>query len=106
MKHFNRYLEYSLRDANEMGMYESARTICNLPRVEGRLLAMTVTVLQLFLMSSQDTLRFAAVKTLNKAATRFPLGLVLLCPFCLILIGHSSAVAPCNLDLENANSGR
>ena len=42
------------------------------------------TVLQLFLSSPKPTMRFAAIRTLNKAA-----------------MTHAFAVAACNLDMEN-----
>ena len=48
-----------------------------------RELAPAVTVLQLFLCSPKPSLRFAAVRTLNKVAMVHPL-----------------AVTPCNMDME------
>lgn len=45
---------------------------------------MALAVLQLFLSSPKPTLRFAAVRTLNKVA-----------------ISHPSALKTCNLDMEN-----
>ncbi len=82
-------------------IFEAARAICALPRVTTRELSPAVNVLQLFLSSSkvvgwwqclfvfptcflgQATLRFAAVRTLNKVAQ-----------------SHPQAVAPCNTDMD------
>lgn len=49
-----------------MVIYEAARAIVNLTNVSARELAPAVSVLQLFLSSPKPTLRFAAVRTLNK----------------------------------------
>eukprot|EP00020_Sapocribrum_chincoteaguense_P002773 CAMPEP_0170750244 /NCGR_PEP_ID=MMETSP0437-20130122/10824_1 /TAXON_ID=0 /ORGANISM="Sexangularia sp." /LENGTH=919 /DNA_ID=CAMNT_0011089219 /DNA_START=57 /DNA_END=2816 /DNA_ORIENTATION=+ len=78
------FLEASLRHKSEIVVYEAARTICSLPGVTSRELAPSITVLQLFLSSPKATLRFAAVRTLNRVAMTFP-----------------AAVAACNLDMEN-----
>ncbi len=60
-----------------MVIMEAARAIVNMPEVTQRELQPAVTVLQLFLTSSKPTLRFAAVRTLNKvrdspATSKFP----------------------------------
>lgn len=49
-----------------MVIYEAAHAIVNLKRTTARELAPAVSVLQLFCNSSKPTLRFAAVRTLNK----------------------------------------
>jgi len=77
------YLESSLRHKSDMVIYEAATAICSLGGVTQRELAPAVTVLQLFLCSPKPTLRFAAVRTLNKVAMVHPL-----------------AVTPCNMDME------
>lgn len=78
------YLEQSLRNKNEMVVYEAARAICSLKNTTAKELTPAITVLQLFLSSPKPTLRFAAVRTLNKVAMTHPL-----------------AVTTCNLDMEN-----
>jgi coatomer protein complex subunit gamma len=50
-----------------MVIFEAARAIVGMPDVSQRELAPAVTVLQLFLTSSKPVLRFAAVRSLNKA---------------------------------------
>ena len=67
-----------------MVIYEAARAIINVKNVSARELAPAVSVLQLFLSSPKPTLRFAAVRTLNKIA-----------------ISHPQALKTCNLDMEN-----
>jgi len=78
------YLESCLRHKSEIVMFEAARTICRLKNATSRELTPAITVLQLFLSSPKPTLRFAAVRTLNKLAMTQPL-----------------AVTTCNLDMEN-----
>lgn len=78
------YLEQCLRNKNEMVVYEAARAICSLKNATAKELTPAITVLQLFLSSSKPTLRFAAVRTLNKVA-----------------MTHPVAVTACNLDMEN-----
>ena len=77
------YLESALRHKSDMVIYEAASAICSLTGVTQRELAPAVTVLQLFLCSPKPSLRFAAVRTLNKVAMVHPL-----------------AVTPCNMDME------
>ena len=60
------FIESCLRHKNEMVIYEAAHAIVNLKRTTARELAPAVSVLQLFCNSSKPTLRFAAVRTLNK----------------------------------------
>jgi len=78
------FLESCLRHRSEMVIFEAARAICQLPNVSQRELTPAITVLQLFLSSPKPTLRFAAVRALNRVAMAFPL-----------------TVTSCNLDLEN-----
>jgi hypothetical protein len=52
---------------SEMVIYEAAHAIVNMKRTTSRELAPAVSVLQLFCSSQKPTLRFAAVRTLNKA---------------------------------------
>jgi len=77
------YLEGTLRHKSDMVIYEGANALCGLPNVTQRELTPAITVLQLFLCSSKPTLRFAAVRTLNRIA-----------------MIHPSAVTPCNMDME------
>ncbi|PNF33659.1 Coatomer subunit gamma [Cryptotermes secundus] len=78
------FIESCLRHKSEMVIYEAAHAIVNLRRTTSRELAPAVSVLQLFCSSPKPTLRFAAVRTLNKVA-----------------MSHPEAVTACNLDLEN-----
>ncbi|XP_066994235.1 coatomer subunit gamma [Anabrus simplex] len=78
------FIESCLRHKSEMVIYEAAHAIVNLRRTTSRELAPAVSVLQLFCSSPKPTLRFAAVRTLNKVA-----------------MSHPAAVTACNLDLEN-----
>jgi len=78
------FIESCLRHKSEMVIYEAAHAIVNMKRTTARELAPAVSVLQLFCSSPKPTLRFAAVRTLNKVA-----------------MTHPAAVTACNLDLEN-----
>ena len=71
---FYSFLESCLRHKAEMVIFEAARAICAMRDVSTRELAPAVTVLQLFLSSSKPVLRFAAVRTLNKARPSPPSG--------------------------------
>ena len=77
------YLESCLRHKSEVVIFEAARAICALPRVTARELTPAINVLQLFLSSPKATLRFAAVRTLNKVAQT-----------------HPQAVTACNADMD------
>ncbi|KAJ1555465.1 Coatomer subunit gamma-2 [Cladochytrium tenue] len=77
-------LEGWLRHRSDMVVYEAARAICNLRNVTSQELFPAVSALQLMLVNHKPTLRFAAIRTLNKLA-----------------MTHPAAVAPCNLDMEN-----
>lgn len=81
--HFE-FIESCLRHKSEMVIYEAAHAIVNMKSTTARELAPAVSVLQLFCGSPKPTLRFAAVKTLNKVA-----------------MTHPCAVTACNIDLEN-----
>jgi len=78
------FVESCLRHKSEMVIYEAAHAIVNMKKTSSRELAPAVSVLQLFCSSPKPTLRFAAVRTLNKVA-----------------MTHPAAVTACNLDLEN-----
>jgi coatomer protein complex subunit gamma len=67
---FYDFLESCLRNKSEIVIFEAARAIAGLRDVTARELAPAITVLQLFLSASKPTLRFAAVRTLNKARPR------------------------------------
>lgn len=78
------FIESCLHHKSEMVVYEAVHAIVNLKSTTSRELTPAVSVLQLFCSSPKPTLRFAAVRTLNKVA-----------------MTHPSAVTACNLDLEN-----
>lgn len=78
------FIESCLRHKSEMVIYEAAHAIVNMKHTTAKELAPAVSVLQLFCSSPKPTLRFAAVRTLNKVAMK-----------------HPAAVTACNLDLEN-----
>eukprot|EP01136_Pigoraptor_vietnamica_P015653 Opistho-1_new@59074 len=84
MKMLFDFLEQCLRHKSEMVVYEAARAICSLSGATARELTPAISVLQMFLSSPKPTLRFAAVRSLNKVALTRPL-----------------AVTSCNLDMEN-----
>ncbi|XP_061510592.1 coatomer subunit gamma isoform X1 [Anopheles gambiae] len=85
------FVECCLRNKSEMVVYEAAHAVVNLKRTNPRELSTAVSILQLFCGSSKATLRFAAVRTMNKVAML-----------------HPPAVNVCNLDLEGliADSNR
>ncbi|KAH6922665.1 hypothetical protein HPB50_017474 [Hyalomma asiaticum] len=83
------FVESCLRHKSEMVIYEAAHAIVNLRSTTTRELTPAVSVLQLFCSSPKPTLRFAAVRTLNKARLY------------LVAMAHPAAVTACNLDLEN-----
>lgn len=78
------FVDSCLRHKSEIVAYEAANAIVNLKCTSQRELTPAIAVLQLFLGSAKPTLRFAAVRTLNKVA-----------------INHPAAVMACNVDLEN-----
>jgi len=75
------YIENCLRHKSEVVVYEAARSLCGLKNITGKDLSAAVSVLQVLLVSSKATTRFAAVKTLNKVATRFPAAITSSCIF-------------------------
>uniref|UniRef100_A0A1B0G192 Coatomer subunit gamma n=1 Tax=Glossina morsitans morsitans TaxID=37546 RepID=A0A1B0G192_GLOMM len=85
------FIESCLRHKSEMVIYEAAHAIVNLKNTNARVLSPAFSILQLFCSSPKATLRFAAVRTLNKVA-----------------MTHPAAVTTCNLDLEGliADSNR
>lgn len=78
------FIEGCLRHKSDMVIYEAASAIVSLKCTTAKELASAVSVLQLLCSSPKPSLRYAAVKTLNK-----------------ISISHPAAVTACNLDLEN-----
>ena len=78
------FVESCLRHKSDMVIYEAASAIVSLKCTTTKELASAVSVLQLLCSSPRPSLRYAAVKTLNK-----------------ISISHPAAVTACNLDLEN-----
>lgn len=78
------FIEGCLRHKSDMVIYEAASAIVSLKCTTAKELASAVSVLQLLCSSPKPSLRYAAVKTLNK-----------------ISITHPAAVTACNLDLEN-----
>ncbi|XP_064605272.1 LOW QUALITY PROTEIN: coatomer subunit gamma-2-like [Liolophura sinensis] len=78
------FIEGCLRHKSEMVIYEAAHALVNMKNAKAKDMNAAVSVLQLFCGSPKPTLRFAAVRTLNKVAMK-----------------HPSAVTACNLDLEN-----
>jgi len=78
------FLENCLRHKNEMVIYEAARAICNLPRVDPTSVLPAVNVLQLFLSLPKPSLRFAAMRTLSDLASIHPV-----------------SVSKCNEDMES-----
>lgn len=77
------FIEKCLREKSEMVVYEAAHAIVNLKRTSARELVPAISILQLFCSSPKATLRFAAVRTMNKVA-----------------MVHPVAITTCNLDLE------
>lgn len=77
------FLEKCLREKSEMVVYEAAHALVKLKQTTARELAPAISILQLFCGSPKATLRFAAVRTMNKVA-----------------IVHPVAITTCNLDLE------
>lgn len=77
------FIEQCLREKSEMVVYEAAHAIVNLKRTTPRELAPAISMLQLFCGAPKATLRFAAVRTMNKVA-----------------MVHPVAITACNLDLE------
>uniref|UniRef100_A0A915IAW2 Clathrin/coatomer adaptor adaptin-like N-terminal domain-containing protein n=1 Tax=Romanomermis culicivorax TaxID=13658 RepID=A0A915IAW2_ROMCU len=77
------FLESCLRHKHETVIYEAVTAIVKLPNVTAKEISPAVNVLQLLLSSPRPSMRFAAVRTLNKVAMNYPV-----------------AVINCNVDLE------
>lgn len=60
------FIENCLRHKSEIVIYEAAHAIVNLKNTSAKELASAIPVLQLFCSSPKPTLRFAAIRTLNK----------------------------------------
>ncbi|CAJ0945500.1 unnamed protein product, partial [Mesorhabditis belari] len=77
------FIDTCLRHKSEMVVYEAASAIVSLPNTTPKELAPAISVLQLFCSSPKPSVRFAAVRTLNKVASK-----------------HPQSVTSCNVDLE------
>lgn len=77
-------LEGWLRHKSEMVNLEAAKAICEIKDASAKELFPAVTTLQNFLSSGKPSIKFAAIRALNKLAMTKP-----------------AAVAPCNIDMEN-----
>ncbi|KAL3314226.1 Coatomer subunit gamma-2 [Cichlidogyrus casuarinus] len=77
------FLETSLRSKSEMVIFEAAKAIISVKGTTAKELGPAVSVLQLG-CSSNQVMRYAAVKTLSMVATLYP-----------------AAVIACDMDLEN-----
>ncbi|KAF9363712.1 coatomer subunit gamma [Mortierella sp. NVP85] len=77
-------LEGWLRHKSEMVNLEAAKAICEMKDATAKELFPAVTTLQNFLTSGKPSIKFAAIRALNKLAMTQP-----------------AAVAPCNIDMEN-----
>ncbi|KAF9974047.1 coatomer subunit gamma [Actinomortierella ambigua] len=77
-------LEGWLRHKSEMVNLEAAKAICEMKDATAKELFPAVVTLQTFLSSGKPSIRFAAIRALNKLA-----------------MTHPAAVAPCNIDMEN-----
>lgn len=81
---FYYYIESCLKHKSDTVAYEAANAIVNLNCTTQANLKPAISVLQIYLSCQRPTLRFAAVRTLNRIAMTQP-----------------SAVMSCNVDLEN-----
>ena len=84
------FIESCLRHKSEMVIYEAAQAIVQLKNTTAKDLAPAVSVLQLFCSSPKPTLRFAAVRTLNKVGSA-SLIIVIIMYICPALINTLSA---------------
>jgi coatomer protein complex subunit gamma len=57
-----------LRNRSDMVSYEAAKAVCNIPNISQEQIYPAIRTLQQFLSSSKATLRFAAIRTLNRVA--------------------------------------
>ena len=62
------YLENCLHKSNDIIVYEAAKALCERENASTQELTSSLTVLHLFLSSSRNSVKFAALKTLNKIA--------------------------------------
>lgn len=76
-------LEAWLRNRSEMVAYEAARAICNLDGVTTSELAPAIAALRIMLSNPRQSIRFAAIRTLERLSTT-----------------HAEQVSSCNLDIE------
>lgn len=60
------FIESCLRHKCEVVIYEAASALIRLPNISSKELSSAVSVLQLFCSSPKPSLRFAAVRALNK----------------------------------------
>ena len=77
------FLESCLKSRYEMIVYEAARAICHLPRVEAQDLHQAIVALQRFMSSPKPTVRHASIRTIAAVANH-----------------HPRSVSLCNQDLE------
>jgi len=77
------YLVSSLRHKQDMVIYEAARAIVDLDNAPQSALSAAISVIQLFLTTPKSTLRFAAIRTLNRVS-----------------IKHATLVQTCNEQME------
>ena len=83
------FLESCLKHRDEMIVYEAARAICHLPRVEAQDLHPAIAALRLFMSSPRPTVRHASVRTIASVANH-----------------HPRSVSVCNQDLESLVADR
>eukprot|EP01105_Mastigella_eilhardi_P005847 TRINITY_DN17549_c0_g1_i1.p1 TRINITY_DN17549_c0_g1~~TRINITY_DN17549_c0_g1_i1.p1 ORF type:complete len:915 (-),score=287.02 TRINITY_DN17549_c0_g1_i1:59-2746(-) len=67
------FIEHALRSTSDIVVLEAARALCDLQQASPKEIASAVNDLQLFLNTAKPTLRFAAVRSLNKLANKYPL---------------------------------
>lgn len=72
------YLENCLNFENDMVVLEAARAMCSLEQLSQKELTPAVTALETFLSNNKQVNKFAALRTLNSLASKYPL-LVSLC---------------------------
>ena len=76
-------LEQWLNHKSDMVVFEASKAICSLPNLTANQLQRPVAALQLYLSNHKVTVKFAAIRALNKLAMNYP-----------------ECVAPCNVDIE------
>lgn len=71
MANIEKFLTDSLKRSQDMVVYEAAKTICEHSEyMQGYTISSALSVLQLFLVSSKVTTKFAGIKTLNTYAMK------------------------------------